>query len=60
MQQALDHKQLVARVLSVSFMAQLPPAEQETVAREVLAVAEEHGEPVVLHHVTETYWCEAA
>jgi hypothetical protein len=60
MQQALDHKQLVARVLSVSFMAQLPPAEQDSVAREVVALAEGLGNPVVLHHVTETYWCEAA
>jgi SAM-dependent methyltransferase len=60
MQQALDHKQLVARVLSVSFMAQLPAAEQDAVAREVVAVAARYGNPVALHHVTETYWCEAA
>lgn len=59
MEQALDRDQLVARVLSVSFMAQLPEREQAAAAQQTIALTERHGVPVVLHHVTETYWCEA-
>ena len=59
MEQVLDHDQLVARVLSVSYMAQLSEAEQVNVAAEVMALAKDFGDPVVLHHFTEAYWCQA-
>jgi SAM-dependent methyltransferase len=59
MEQVLDRQQLVARALSVSFIAQLPVAEQEQVAREVADLAGGQDDAVVLHHVTEAYWCEA-
>ena len=58
-EQVLDRQQLVARALSVSFIAQLPAAEQEQVAREVGDLAGAQDKLVVLHHVTEAYWCEA-
>lgn len=60
MEQAVGPDELVARVLSVSFMAQLPEAEQAVVADEVRAVARRYGRPLVLQHITDTYWCQAA
>jgi SAM-dependent methyltransferase len=60
MHQALDQDQIVARVLSVSFMAQLPASEQAVVADEAVALARRYGNPLVLDYTTDTYWCEAA
>lgn len=59
MEQVVDETQLVARVLSVSFMAALPAGEQATVAHEVSQLAHQYGEPVVLRYTTRAYWCEA-
>jgi SAM-dependent methyltransferase len=59
MEQVVDESQLVARVLSVSFMAALPGDEQATVADEVTQLAHRYGEPVVLRYTTRAYWCEA-
>jgi hypothetical protein len=50
--QAVDEDRVVARVLSVSFMASLPPDEQAKVEREVRALA--HG-VTELHYMTELY-----
>ncbi len=59
MEQVVDESQLVARVLSVSFMAALPAGEQATVAGEVRQLAHRYGNPVVLRYTTRVYWCEA-
>jgi SAM-dependent methyltransferase len=59
MEQVVDRGQLVARVLSVSFMAALPVDEQAAVAGEVTEIAEKYGDPVALRYTTTAYWCEA-
>ncbi len=59
MEQVVDQEQLVARVLSVSFMAALPPDQQATVADEVTEIAGRYGDPVALRYTTRAYWCEA-
>jgi SAM-dependent methyltransferase len=59
MSHQLDGDGVVARVLSTSFMALLPPAERARVEHEVRALVAEHGETVALPYVTECHWCEA-
>ncbi len=59
MEQVVDRGQLVARVLSVSFMAALPTDQQAAVADEVAEIANRYGEPVTLSYTTRAYWCEA-
>jgi ubiquinone/menaquinone biosynthesis C-methylase UbiE len=59
MQQVLNAEQLIARVLSVSFMAALPADEQGAVAGQVKAIARRHGEPIVLQYTTRVYCCQA-
>jgi hypothetical protein len=59
MEQVVDESQLVARVLSVSFMAGLPADEQATVADEVTEIARRYGGTVTLRYTTTAYWCEA-
>ena len=59
MEQVVDREQLVARVLSVSFMAALPPDQQTAVADEVAEIADRYGDPVTLGYTTSVYWCEA-
>jgi SAM-dependent methyltransferase len=59
MEQVVDRDQLVARVLSVSFMAALPPDQQSAVADEVTEIANRYGYPVTLSYTTRVYWCEA-
>ena len=56
--QELTPPELVARVLSVSFMARLPDEEQQRVAAEVAALAPGPG-PVALPYKTDVYWCQA-
>lgn len=50
--QRVDEQRVVDRVLSVSFMASLPPDEQAAVEREVRALAVDATE---LHYMTELY-----
>jgi hypothetical protein len=59
MEQVVDRDQLVARVLSVSFMAALPADQQARVAEEVREVADRYGDPVTLQYTTTAHWCEA-
>jgi hypothetical protein len=59
MEQVVDREQLVARVLSVSFMAAPPTDQQARVADEVSELAKRHGDPVALRYKTTAYWCEA-
>ena len=59
MEQVVDESQLVARVLSVSFMAGLPAGEQASVADEVTEMAKRYGGTVTLRYTTTAYWCEA-
>jgi SAM-dependent methyltransferase len=59
MEQVVDESQLVARVLSVSFMAALPADQQASIAEEVSEIAGRFGHPVVLRYTTRAYWCEA-
>ena len=59
MRQTLDVDQLVARVLSTSFMAALPGDEQDAVAGEVVQLASQHSKPLVLRYIADVYWCEA-
>jgi SAM-dependent methyltransferase len=59
MEQMVDRAQLVARVLSVSFMAALPTDQQARVADEVNQIAKGYGDPVALRYTTAAYWCEA-
>ncbi|HTT89201.1 MAG TPA: class I SAM-dependent methyltransferase [Acidimicrobiales bacterium] len=59
MEQIVDREQLVARVLSVSFMAGLPADQQAGVADEVTEIAGRFGDPVTLRYTTRVYWCEA-
>jgi SAM-dependent methyltransferase len=58
MEQELDHDHAVARVLSISFIAQLPGTEQARVTHEVEKLAGRYGDPVVMHYLTDAYWCE--
>ena len=55
MEQVVDREQLVARVLSVSFMAALPPDQQAAVAAEVAEIANRYGDPVTLSYTTSAY-----
>jgi SAM-dependent methyltransferase len=59
MEQVVDRDQLIARVLSVSFMAALPAGQQDAVAEKVAALADSYGDPVTLRYTTRAYWCEA-
>ncbi len=59
MEQVVDPDQLVARVLSVSFMAALPPDRQAGVADEVTEIAGRYADPIALRYTTRAYWCEA-
>ncbi len=59
MEQVVDREQLVARVLSVSFMAALPTDQQAKVANEVSELAKRYGDPVALRYRTTAYWCAA-
>jgi SAM-dependent methyltransferase len=59
MEQVVDETRLVARVLSVSFMAALPPDQQARVADQVAEIAQPYGNPVTLRYATRAYWCEA-
>jgi SAM-dependent methyltransferase len=59
MEQVVDQSQLVARVLSVSFMAALPADQQARAAQEVSELAGRYGEPLVLRYTTRAYWCQA-
>ena len=59
MEQVVDESQLVARVLSVSFMAALPTDQQARVADEVTEIANRYGGRVALRYTTRAYWCEA-
>jgi SAM-dependent methyltransferase len=57
--QTLDRERLVDRMVSVSFVAGLPEAEREGVARSLRAVADRHPAPLELRYVTDVYWCRA-
>ena len=59
MEQVLDPDQLVARVVSVSYIAALAADEQAAVADEVSQIASRYGNPVVLRYVTRTYCTQA-
>jgi SAM-dependent methyltransferase len=59
MEQVVDREQLGARVLSVSFIAALPPDQQARVADEVAEIAGRYGDRVALQYTTRVYWCEA-
>ncbi len=59
MEQVVDRDQLVARVLSVSFMAALPADRQARAADEVSELADRYGDPVTLQYTTTAHWCEA-
>jgi ubiquinone/menaquinone biosynthesis C-methylase UbiE len=59
MEQVLDVEQLIARVLSVSFMAALPADEQGAVAGRLNEIARRHGGPTVLQYTTRVYCCQA-
>jgi len=59
MEQVVDREQLVARVLSVSFMAALTADEQAGAAHEVTEIADRYGDPIVLRYTTKVYWSEA-
>ena len=59
MEQVLDPDQLVARVVSVSYIAALAADEQAAVADEVSQIASRYGNPVVLRYITRTYCTQA-
>jgi SAM-dependent methyltransferase len=52
-QQTLDTDRLIDRVVSVSYIAALPPTERAEVAAEVRGVADAYGAPLTLHYLTE-------
>jgi SAM-dependent methyltransferase len=60
MEQVVDHDQLIARVVSVSFIAGLPADQQVAVAGRVAAIAGRYGNPVTLRYVTRAYWCQSS
>lgn len=55
-EQLVNREQLVARVVSVSFIGCLPPQQRQAVADEVSALAPA-GEGITLHYRTDVYWC---
>jgi SAM-dependent methyltransferase len=57
MEQVLNTPQLVARALSISFIACLPRPEQDRVAAEVESLVPAGTRSVMLRYVTEVYWC---
>lgn len=56
MEQEVSRQELVARALSTSFIACLPPAEQHKVADEVAALAPAEDHFTMRYH-TDVYWC---
>jgi len=59
MEQELDADGLVARGLSISFIALLPEATRGAVAAELRRIADEATGPLVLRYVTEVTCCRA-
>lgn len=59
MEQRLTPDGLVSRVLSISFMACLPPGEQQKVAAEVAGLVAPGTTSVGMKYVTDVYWCQA-
>jgi len=59
MEQVVDREQLVARVVSVSFIAALAADEQAQVVNEVSNIARRYGSHIALRYITRAYWCQA-
>jgi SAM-dependent methyltransferase len=57
-EQELDADGLVDRVVSVSFIAQLPEPVRAGIADETRRIASRYGPPIVLRYVTRCYWSE--
>jgi SAM-dependent methyltransferase len=57
--QVLDTEGLVARGLSMSFVATLTPDARHEIAERLRAIARDHGEPIVLRYGTECYSTQA-
>jgi hypothetical protein len=55
--QVLDADGMADRVLSTSFVANLPDEERDTLLGRVRQLWVEHGEPGVLRYVTDVHWC---
>jgi len=57
--QEVDVPGLIDRVLSVSFMATLPPADRADVERQIRDLAGGQPEPLTLMYTTDVYCCRA-
>lgn len=57
--QEVDVAGLVDRVLSVSFMAALPPADRTGVERQIRDLARDLPDPLTLRYTTDVYGCRA-
>ena len=55
--QVLSAEGMVDRVLSTSFVANLPDDERNALLDRVRQLWVEHGEPGVLRYVTDVHWC---
>ncbi len=55
----VDVPGLIDRVMSVSFMATLPPADRAGVERQIRDLARDLPDPVTLRYITEVYCCRA-
>ena len=55
--QVLDADGMADRVLSTSFVANLPDEERDALLERVRQLWIEHGRPGVLRYVTEVHWC---
>jgi SAM-dependent methyltransferase len=58
MAQVTDGDGVVARILSISFVARLAAPEQAVVADQVAALVAPAAGPITLSYVTDVYWCE--
>lgn len=54
--QLLDRERLVGRVLSISYLASAPPAQQAEVAAAVRDLTADFEEPFTLPYLTDVYW----
>ena len=57
LEQPLDVEALVDRVLSTSYIAARPVAEQDALAEEVRRLVDGRPEPLVLPYLTDVFWC---